>query len=351
MSSRRPAALVFACTLALASLVQAPAAFARDKLTVIMSGWDLLFWGTLTASELGFFDAENIDAEMIRAGGGAKSLAAVAGGDAEFNIGAPASAFRARAKGSDVTMIAPAIAQYTDNVTMSDAWAKAHGLTEHSSYEDKLKALKGMTLAVSSIGGGADQLVRFLARQAGIDPDRDITMTAIPGGDGMIAAMMRGRIDGFVIPPPAGDDAVKNHGAHPMFSTGRGEVKPLDGFIYIGIIARQSWLERHHELAIRFLRAEQRGLDAIHDPATTEKARDAVWAKYWPKTDKALFDQVWKNAEPSYPRTVALNKAMIDRIVDFVNLTQTEKLDAAMAASAWTNAYSAEALAGMKRGP
>ncbi len=228
-----------ACALAATFVAAAVPVQAKDKLTVVMSSWDLLFWGTLTASELGLFDKEGMDVELVRAGGGAKSLAAVAGGDADFNIGAPASAFRANAKGSDVVMIAPAISQYTDNVTMSGAWAKKNNITSDSPYEQKLKALKGMTLAVSSVGGGASQLLRYLAKEAKLDPDRDITMTAISEGSSMLAAMSLNRIDGFVIPPPTGDDAIKNHGAQSMFATGRGEVKSLDGFVYIGVIARE----------------------------------------------------------------------------------------------------------------
>jgi NitT/TauT family transport system substrate-binding protein len=337
---------------ALVALLLAPgAAFAKDHLTVVMSGWDLLFWGTLSAKELGYFDQEGLDVDVVRAGGGSKSLAAVAGGDAQFNIGAPASAFRAHAQGSDVVLIAPAIAQYTDNVTMSGAWAKTHNLTPESSYEDKLKALKGMTLAVSSVGGGADQLLHFLAKQAGLDPNRDFTITAVGSGDAMLAALERGRIDGFVIPPPTGDDAIANHGARPMFSTGQGEVKPLDGFIYIGVIARESWLKANPDIAVRFLRAEQRGFDAIHDPATTNKARDAIRAKYQPRIDKTLFDQIWRNAEPSYPKTITVTQAMVDRIVDFVNATLKEPLDPTQARSAWTDEYAARALATMGSHP
>ena len=54
---------------------------------------------------------------------------------------------------------------------MSSAWAKKNNITSSSPYEEKLKALKGMTLAVSSIGGGASQLVTFLAKQAKLDLD------------------------------------------------------------------------------------------------------------------------------------------------------------------------------------
>jgi NitT/TauT family transport system substrate-binding protein len=338
--TRRPLLIGAGAALAKPALAQG-----KDKITVVMSSWDLLFWGVLAAQELGYYRDLGIEAEMVRAGGGTKSLAAVAGGDAHFNIGAPASAFRARSKGSDVMMIAPAISQYTDNITMSDAWAKKNGLTPASSYEDKLKALKGMKLAVSSVGGGADQLVRFLAKQAGINPDRDITITAISEGANMIAAMSRGRIDGFVIPPPTGEDAIRNHGAQPMFTTGRGEVKALDGFVYIGVIARESWLTKNRDIAVRFLKGQQRALNLIHDPAKTNAARDAVRAKYHDRTDPEMFNLIWSSAEPSYPKTVEVNQSMVDRIVDFVNETQTDPLDKAQMHSAWSNDYAARALA------
>ena len=148
-SAGRLAGRLLACALMLGIAAPAPAAHAADKLTVIMSSFDLLLWGTLTAQEMGYFKQEGLDVELVRAGGGAKSLAAVAGGNADFNIGAPASAFRARAKGSDVMMIAPAIAQYTDNVTMSANWAKKNGLTASSTDEEKQSARQGQTLAVS----------------------------------------------------------------------------------------------------------------------------------------------------------------------------------------------------------
>jgi NitT/TauT family transport system substrate-binding protein len=338
-----------AAAIVVAASLAANAAVAKDKITVVMSSFDLLFWPTLAAKELGYFDAENIDPDVVRTGGGAKSLAAVAGGDAHFNIGAPASAFRARAKGSDVMMIAPVIAQYTDNITMSDAWAKKNNLTRTSSYEDKLKALKGMTLGVSSVGGGADQLVRFLAKQANLDPDRDMTISALGSGEAMLAALSRGRIDGFVVPPPNGEEAIRKHGAHPMITASAGEVKALDGFVYIGVIVRESWLAKNQDLATRFLRATQRGLEAVHNPATTEKARNAVKAKYFAETDAAFFKEIWDAAKPSYPKTIEIKPEMVDRIVAFVNATTPEPLDEKATKTGWTNDYAAKALATMKK--
>jgi len=339
--TRRGIALGTAATLAAPPRL----ALAKDKLVVVMSSFDMLFWVTLSAQALGYFAEQDLEVELVRAGGGARSLAAVAGGDAQFNIGAPASAFRARAQGSDVMMIAPAVVQYVDNITMSGDWARKNNITAQSSYQDRLRALRGMTLAVSSVGGGADQLVRFLCRQAGINPDREMTITAIPDGVNMMAAMSRGRVDGFVVPPPTGEDAVLNHGAQPLIWGGRGEVPELRGFVYIGVIARESWLARNRAIAIRFLRAQQRAMEAVHDAGESTRARDAVWNGWHQRTDKRLFDQVWSNALPAYPRSVEVTAAMIDRIVGFVNETQPQPLDAARTRTAWSNDYAAEALA------
>lgn len=329
-----------------AAALAAPAriAVAKDKLTVVMSSFDMLFWVTLSAQALGYFAEQDLEVELVRAGGGARSLAAVAGGDAQFNIGAPTSAFRARARGSDVMMVAPAVVQYVDNITMSGDWARKQGITAQSTYQDRLRALRGMTLAVSSVGGGADQLVRFLAKQAGINPDRDMTITAIPDGANMMAAMSRSRIDGFVIPPPTGEDAVRSHGAQPLIWAGRGEVPQLDGFVYIGVIARESWLNRNREVAVRFLRAQQRAMQTVHNAEESVRARETVWNGWHQRTDKGLFDEVWRNAIPAYPRSVTVEAAMIDRIVAFVNETQPDPLDPAATRTAWTNDYAAAAL-------
>ena len=87
----------------------------------------------------------------------------------------------------------------------------------------------------------------------------------------------------------------------------------------------------------------------MHDPATTEKARDAVKAKYFAETDAAFFKEIWDAAKPSYPKTIELKPEMVDRIVDFVNATTPEPLDEKATKTGWTNDYAAKALATMKR--
>jgi NitT/TauT family transport system substrate-binding protein len=318
-------------------------------MTIVMSSWGVLYWGTLAAEQLGYFEQEGIETEMVRTGGGTKSLAAVVSGDAQVNVGAPASAFKAHAKGSDVIIIAPAISQYADNLVMSKAWSDKHKLTSKTPYKEKLQALKGMTIGVASMGGGSSQLIRMLAKEGSLNPDRDLTMTAMSTGENMIAAFRQGRIDGFMFPSPVSDDAIKNYNGVLMFNNAAGEIPRVDGFVYIGLVVRKSWVEANPDLTVRFLRAEQRALDAMRDPVLTVKARDAIWAKYNPKTDKALFDEVWKNSIPLFPKSVVLDSKSMERIIDFVNEFDREPIDRSVLKTVWTHDYADKALASLKK--
>ncbi|NJO21717.1 MAG: hypothetical protein HC868_00635 [Sphingomonadales bacterium] len=60
-----------------ALMISAETVAAKDKMTIVMSSWGVLYWPTLTAEQLGYFSDEGIETEMVRTGGGTKSLAAV----------------------------------------------------------------------------------------------------------------------------------------------------------------------------------------------------------------------------------------------------------------------------------
>src|SRR3546814_10006490 len=93
-----------------------------------------------------------------------------------------------------------------------------HSITAASAYAEKQKAMNGIKVGVTSPGSGTDQAVRFLAKEAGLDPDRDITIVSLGTGDAMTAALIQGRIDGFTHSAPVGEKVVKDHGGVMLFN-------------------------------------------------------------------------------------------------------------------------------------
>ena len=350
IAAGKPLGRIFAGIIACLSMLGAASlqpAHAADRVSIVMSSFGFLYLPILTAEQLGYFDKEGIDATITATQGGSKALAAVTGGDADIYVGAASSALRARDNGAPVTVFGADMIQYASNIAVRGDWAKKHGITEKSSYQDKLKALKGITIGVTSAGSGTDQLVRFLAKEAGLRADRDMTITALGSGQAMIAAFTQNRIQAFTHSAPTAEEAVKNHDGVMLFNFSKGEVKPLDGFLYVALIARGDWLNGHKDLAVRFLRAVQRSLDAIHDPNLTVKAMNAVHAKYHNRTEPEFYKYVWNNTAAAFPKTVELSAAEIQRVADFSNEFEKKPLKADTVKKAWTNEYAAKAVSSL----
>ena len=323
--------LALVAAVAAAALAPAPRAAAADKVRFVQSSWGFLFVPAMVAKELGHFGEQGVEAEFTIGLGGAEALAAAVAGNAEIYVGAPSSALRSREKGTDAIVFGASITQYASNVVVSKERAAQFGVTEASPFEDKLKVLKGGNFGVVGFGSGTHQLLLFLARKAGLDAARDMTFVNVTTGEAALAAFGRRRIDGFSFSSPTSDIAVRDHDGIMLFHTTKGEVKDLDGFLYIGLIAREAWLKEKPDLARRVLKGVQAALDDLNDPQRTQTARDAIHAKYHPKVEKAFFDQLWADTIPAWPRTVAVTPEMATRVVDFLNQFSTTPYDTKLA--------------------
>lgn len=304
---------------------------AADKVRFVQSSWGFLFVPAMVAQELGYFAEQGIEAEYTTGLGGAESLAAVINGNADVYVGAPSSALRARQKGTDAVVFGASITQYASNVTIAKEWAEKFGITERSSFRDKLKVLKDAHMGVVGLGSGTHQLILFLAKKAGLDPNRDLTVVNLTTAPAMLAAFQQRRIQGFSMSSPTSDMGVRDHNGIMLFYTTKGEIKELDGFLYVGFIGRDSWLKKNPDVVKRMLKAVQKALDDLRDPARTAKARDAIHAKYHAKVEKAFFDTLWANTVLAWPRTVALTPEMAGRVVDFLNEFSSSPYDRSLA--------------------
>ena len=329
---------------ALLASMLATSAGAKDRIESIISSYGFQVFPLLVGKELGYFDQEGIDMHVTHVGGGAKAMAALMGGDVQVILAVPSSVFQARAQGPDVMIFGAVFSQIGSNFVMSKDWANKHGVTDSTPYPEKLKAMKGAVIGVNTSGSGADQVVRFLAKEAKLDPERDMTISAVGTGDVMIASLARGVIQGFLQGSPVGENAIMSHGAMMYINTVKGEVPALDGFLYMSSVARESWLKSNPDVAVRYTRAMQKALDAIHDPALTNKARDAIHAAYHDKTDRELFNTTWAAHVGAFPKNSTITEAMIQQIVSFTKEFETP-IDAAVVQAAWTNKYVEKAAA------
>lgn len=117
-----------------------------------------------------------------------------------------------------------------------------------------------------------------------------------------------------------------------------------NGFLYTAHVVRESWAANNRDVIVRYLRAQQRTLDALHDPVRTKEARDAVRAGYFPKIDQALWEYVWENNIAAFPRTGEMTAQQMEQAAKLVNEFQSDPVTQAVIDASWTNSYAAEAV-------
>ncbi len=330
---------------ALGGVMLAAAAQAQEAVEVSLSGDGFAYTPLFVAMAMGHFDEVGLKVTVQKASSGTKAAAAVVSGDADIYVGSTTNVINAQKQGVDMLAFGALVTQFTSNITVSKKWAADHGVTTDSSHEEKLKALKGMRVGVTGPGGGGDLILRYLAREAGLEPDRDMQIIGIGGSNSsLLAALQQDQVDAIAYSPPTSELAEKDQGAVILFNSNIGQVKSLDGFFYIAAVARRDWLDKHPETAIKFDAAIQMALNDLRDPKLTEKAKAGVRGKYIPDLEDAVLNKLWSDLDKTTPPTVTITKEMMEKVVDFANMFTTDKTDLAQTGKFYTNEYAAEAV-------
>lgn len=273
------------------------------------------------AQKLGYFAEEGLDIEVIVfQKGGSAALTAVLGRDADAYVGLPAVAIRARTKGQNVQAFASVQTQFGSTVVIDAASAKNAGVSAASPLTARAQALKGLKIGVTGPGSTTDMLVRYLAKDAGLSPDKDLTIMPIGGAPNMLAAFSQGSINGFSLSPPTITTA-EQQGGFVLMDLAKGEYPPLNGFLFTAMIAREDWLASNTDTARKMVKALWRAEQLIAtDP---DKAREAV-RPYFAHTAAPIFDSAWTASLPSYPATPRVELSGVQKNISFMNAVEAE---------------------------
>jgi NitT/TauT family transport system substrate-binding protein len=163
-----------------------------------------------------------------------------------------------------------------------------------------------------------------MAKNSGIDADRDMTLTPLGGSTGLLAAFKQKRIDGFCLSSPTSDTAVQEMDGFTLFDMAKGDYLPLKDFLYITLIAKSSWLEENPETATKVVKAIWKAQDLmVNNP---EQARDSV-RTFFTKTDPELFNLAWKSSAPAFSKTPFIDRESIDKNFSLTEEMEGKRLD------------------------
>jgi NitT/TauT family transport system substrate-binding protein len=239
------------------------------------------------AMEKGFFKAEGIELETVPMAGGAVIVQGVTSGDLQFGWTNVISLYQAFVEGFDFKLIAGG----ATNVRGSN---ETHAIIVGKDAPIKsAKDLEGKTVAVNTL----NNIVHLMAL-AWVDKNggnsAKIKFVEIPFPQ-MEPTLVAGKVDAISIQEPFAAVAARRPETR-VLANPWGNVLPK--FLIASWFASEKWIQKNQQLGQAFVRAINRGVDAIH--ADKEGARAAMikWAGINP-------DFVGKIGLPQFEKAIA----------------------------------------------
>jgi len=225
------------------------------------------------ADRLGYFKDEGINVEISDLRGGSEALAALMGGSVDMVTGFYEHTIRARAQEKHLVMVT-LFDRYPGLVLMV---GKQHLHEVHS-----IKDLVGKPVGVTAPGSSTDQLVKYVLRQNGLDPQ---SIPVVTGGTAtMLAALQQDRVWAGVTVDPLASKLERDGIARPLYDT-RTEKGTVDIFggpwPAGGFYTSAEFIQQRRDVVQRMVRAGVRVLRYLQEHSAEEIAAampETFWA-------------------------------------------------------------------------
>jgi NitT/TauT family transport system substrate-binding protein len=176
-----------------------------QAITGAFSAPGLAYASLFIANRRKMWAAQAIQPVMKQVEGGALAMVALNSGEADFVCVASTDAMISWERGLKLQVVAAFYGSLTIQLTARKEWLEKTGISPKSGIDDKVRALKGVRIGSSSLGGGPPQYTRFLSTLYGLDPQKDIRIVGVGQGPTRIAALREGRVDLIVGGAPEAD--------------------------------------------------------------------------------------------------------------------------------------------------
>ncbi len=236
---------------------------------------------SLTASALyiargqGLFAAEGLDVELVVTGGTGPDVQALLVGQSDFAYTPGTHLIEPVAKGQRLLGVMAGLNRLIINVALHKDVALAKGITPDSPFEQKLKALNGLTLGPTRPGALTWQLADYLIKRAGYTPQKEVKVIAAGAGPVLLAALENRKVDAIIMSSPIPETAVRRGHAILFIDNARGEDPNLSEFMMVCLVTRPDLAKERAEMVRKTVRALVRANQWML-AHTAEEVRDAL---------------------------------------------------------------------------
>ena len=277
------AAVILAATLA-------PRAASAADINIVMAipAPTMTFSAHYIAEDAGFYAKEGLKVETRNLVGVASTNAVIAG-SADFTVGTGATFLRAVASGSKLLAIGTMVNKPMVELVLRKDVADAAGITEKTPLDQRIKALKGKTIAIQGVGSVIHAMQRLVAARAGLDPDNDMRIAPM-NPPAMLPALKAKQIDGFATSLPFTTNAVVSGDAIMLVSGPRGDMPEYLPMDYVVLYTRPEVCQKERAKCEKMARASKNATDFI-----VKKPNEALalLKKRFSQLDPKVLEAAW----------------------------------------------------------
>lgn len=315
------------------AVAQSPA---KISIKGVYSSPGLSFAPIFLADRAGLWAKNGLEAEVKQVQGGPLAMVALTNREAQFAGVASTDPVISWDKGIKTLAICGFTGSLDMQFTARNDWMSGLGVSPKSPLEQKLRTFKGARIGASTIAGGPAQYTRYLARTAGLDPERDMKIVAVGFGAARMAALRTNQVDLTVGSAPESDQ-VELEGFGALYIDCAHEVPLFREFLYTLATVTPQFANEQPDLVRRIAQTLGQANDMFH--TAFGEAVD-ILKQVSPNIPPKAIERALERARDSYPRGGRMTVAMWENNIKVaMDLKMISSPVPSREGELWTNKY------------
>lgn len=298
----------------LTSLVLGAQAQENLRITIPVPAFN--YYPVFAAHDLGYFDDEGIDMEIVVTQGDGPDVDALISGSVQFAATTPNRLLTAYQEGRPLLGVMNITNRIAINCFMNSDTADRVGVTEDTPIDEKFAALEDLVIGGTRPGAFTYILAIDYLNRAGLVPQEDAQVIGVGGGPAMLAAVENGQIDMGCIASPTPEIAVSRGSAMMFMNNAQGWDEAYSEFLFALLYVRPEYAQENPETVERTVRALQRAITFILD-APFEEQEEMLRANFG-DVDEDILRESLANTQAALEPNGFISEAAFDAAVDFL---------------------------------
>jgi NitT/TauT family transport system substrate-binding protein len=307
---------LLACVAAGFALAGPAGAQEREKIRVTVPTPSMMFYPLYYGQEKGFFPKEGMDVEVIVTNGDGPDVDAVISGSVQFAVSSPNRLFTAFDQGRPLKAAMMLAKRMSIECAMNKQVADKLGITPDTPLEQRLKSIKGLTVAGTRPGAFTYVLLQTYGKRVGLVAQKDFKLIGVGGANSMLPALENNQIAVGCTGSPFQELAVARGKAIAFTQNMLGKDPAFDDFLFEMVYVRPDYLKSNGETVRKFLRAFLASVnDLVSTPA--ESHMPALKARYGGAPDDVL-KMSFENTKATYKLDGVITPASVQKAGAFM---------------------------------